>query len=273
MHGPRAGQTLWSYAMLAMLCSVMWRQVHKNRVPELCTILFEKKSQLTKKWRRNAGQAYKNGENSSQQKWQKEGKPQKKSEWTSSPGLELTYVVCIRFKGTGMIHDIPKLLVFRSEWVHIMACTEDTALCRVCMVYANSDSRRNHTYGSHLGWLWIAAQQYSSHKTQSAIFTCIVRTAVCCSFCCTRAGYVLVQKSSDCRIRLVYIAYRRPRWFGRLSACLPKSTSWVQFSPSTHRTRRDFFLHKIWLAESTRAWLSNIRWESTSSGNAEPYAR
>ena len=46
----------------------------------------------------------------------------------------------------------------------------------------------------------------------------------------------------------------------------------VQFSPSAH-TCRDFFLHKNWLAESARAWVSNIRWKSTSSGNAEPYAR
>ena len=36
---------------------------------------------------------------------------------------------------------------------------------------------------------------------------------------------------------------RRPRWLGRLSSCLLKSISWIQFSPSAH-TRRDFFLHK-----------------------------
>ena len=36
-------------------------------------------------------------------------------------------------------------------------------------------------------------------------------------------------------------------------------------------TRRDFLLPKKWLAESARAWVSNIRWKSTSSGNAEPY--
>ena len=34
-----------------------------------------------------------------------------------------------------------------------MAYTEDTAIYRVCVVYANSDSRRNKTYGSPLGWL------------------------------------------------------------------------------------------------------------------------
>ena len=42
---------------------------------------------------------------------------------------------------------------FRSDWVHIMTCTEDTAILRVCVVYADSDSRRNETYGSPLGWL------------------------------------------------------------------------------------------------------------------------
>ena len=36
---------------------------------------------------------------------------------------------------------------------------------------------------------------------------------------------------------------------------------------------RDFLLHKKWLAESARAWVSDILWKSTSSGNAEPYAR
>ena len=30
---------------------------------------------------------------------------------------------------------------------------------------------------------------------------------------------------------------------------------------------------KKWSAESARAWVSNIRWKSTSSANAEPYAR
>ena len=40
---------------------------------------------------------------------------------------------------------------------------------RVRVVYANSySSRRNKTYGSPVGWLWIATQPYSSHR-QSAI--------------------------------------------------------------------------------------------------------
>ena len=36
---------------------------------------------------------------------------------------------------------------------------------------------------------------------------------------------------------------RRPRWLGRWSACLSRSISWVQVSPSAH-ARRDFFLQK-----------------------------
>ena len=46
----------------------------------------------------------------------------------------------------------------------------------------------------------------------------------------------------------------RPRWLGRLSSCLLKSISRVQFSPSAH-TRRDFFMHKnnYLIAESARA--------------------
>ena len=72
-------------------------------------------------------------------------------------------------------------------------------------------------------------------------------------------------------VYLVHIS-RRPRWLGRLSSCLLKSILWVQFSPSA-RTGRDFFLHKNWLAESAKAWVSNTRWKSTSSGNNEPYAR
>ena len=31
-----------------------------------------------------------------------------------------------------------------------MTCREDTAIHRVCVVYANSDSRRNKTHGSPL---------------------------------------------------------------------------------------------------------------------------
>ena len=35
----------------------------------------------------------------------------------------------------------------------------------------------------------------------------------------------------------------------------------------------DFLLHTIWLAESAKALVSNIRWKLTSNENAEPYAR
>ena len=65
---------------------------------------------------------------------------------------------------------------------------------------------------------------------------------------------------------------RRPGWLGRLFSCPLKSISRVQFSPSTH-IRRDLFLHKKWLAESARAWIRDIWRKSTSSGNAESYAR
>ena len=39
-----------------------------------------------------------------------------------------------------------------SGYIHTinMTCTEDTAIYRVCVAYANSDSRRNKTYGSPL---------------------------------------------------------------------------------------------------------------------------
>ena len=62
---------------------------------------------------------------------------------------------------------------------------------------------------------------------------------------------------------------RRPLWLGRLSSCLAKSISRVQFSSSAP-TRRDFFLHKNSLAESARAWASNIRWKWPSSGLLNP---
>ena len=45
------------------------------------------------------------------------------------------------------------------------------------------------------------------------------------------------------KVDQVVFSCRRPRWLGRLSSCLLKSISRVQFSPSAH-TRRDFSLHK-----------------------------
>ena len=38
-------------------------------------------------------------------------------------------------------------------------------------------------------------------------------------------------------------------------------------------TREFLFLLKNWLAKSAKAWVSYIRWKSTSSGNAKPYAQ
>ena len=55
---------------------------------------------------------------------------------------------------------------------------------------------------------------------------------------------VVVNSSIVADAPLLSFSHRSaPRWLGRLSWCLPKSISRVQFSPSAH-TRRDFFLHK-----------------------------
>ena len=78
----------------------------------------------------------------------KGGQAQKKREWRASPGLELMYVYNSKVLVLYMIS--PSCLYFRSEWVNIMTYTEDTAVYRVRVVYANSNSRRNKTYGSPL---------------------------------------------------------------------------------------------------------------------------
>ena len=43
-----------------------------------------------------------------------------------------------------------------------MACAEDTAIYRVCVAYANSDSRRNKTCGSPLV---LVADTYSCNSS------------------------------------------------------------------------------------------------------------
>ena len=70
------------------------------------------------------------------------------------------------------------------------------------------------------------------------------------------------------------VSCRRLRWLGRWSACLLRSISWASLTEWVH-TREGFFLDENWLAESTKTWviIGYIRWKSTSSGNAEPYAR
>ena len=83
---------------------------------------------------------------------------------------------------------------------------------RVCVVHANSDSGRNRTYGTPLGWLWIAAQQYSS-QTQNATGTAVYSNAMfnVCMYevlsvvfvVLPGTYYFVVQKSSDHHIRLV----------------------------------------------------------------------
>ena len=55
---------------------------------------------------------------------------------------------------------------------------------------------------SPLGWLWIATQQCSSHRHKVLRYTnsnaLLFVRAPCCSFCCARAAYALILKSSDC---------------------------------------------------------------------------
>ena len=58
----------------------------------------------------------------------------------------------------------------------------------VCVVCANSYSRRNRTHGSPLGWLWIAAQQYSSHINWHKV----LYSNACCSYELVEAFAVLV---------------------------------------------------------------------------------
>ena len=70
--------------------------------------------------------------------------------------------------------------------------------------------------------------------------------------------------------RLLHRQCRHPRWFGWLFPCLLKSVFWVIFSPSARTcTLRDLSWHKDSLPERSRAWVSNVRWKLTSSGNAE----
>ena len=64
-----------------------------------------------------------------------------------------------------------------------------------------------------------------------------------------------------------------PRWLGRLSSCLLKNQIREFNSHRVHILVGTFSCINNWLAESTSAWVSNIRWRSTSSGNAEPYER
>ena len=59
----------------------------------------------------------------------------------------------------------------------------------------------------------------------------------------TTISYEYLSEHDRTSILSFYNRYaRRPRWLGKLSSCLLKSNSWVQFSPGAH-TRKDFFLH------------------------------
>ena len=121
-----------------------------------------------------------------------------------------------------------------------------------------------HTFSTTLSQLIPARLSVVFFHAALSVMTCYL-------FLTCSLFYIAISMIS--RLCLVYVgARRRPRWLGRLSLCLLKSISRVQFSPSTH-TRRDSSCTQNWLAESAGAWVSNIRWKSTSSGNDEPYVR
>ena len=67
----------------------------------------------------------------------------------------------------------------------------------------------------------------------------------------------------------------RPRGVAGYPRACYRSISWVRVSPSAYSYKfvGTFSLCTNWLAQSTKAWVSNIRWKSMSIGNAEPYAR
>ena len=141
---------------------------------------FKKKSQLKsrKAYKNRKGQADKTGKRRASLK--KEGMVRFTRARTHVTLHMCMYTIQRYWYDT--IHGISKLRIFPiwRIWVHIIVtCTEDTAIHRVCAVYANTAtySRRNKTYGSPLGWLWIAAQQCSSHRHKVLYeFKC---TAVC----------------------------------------------------------------------------------------------
>ena len=61
----------------------------------------------------------------------------------------------------------------------------------------------------------------------------------------------------------------------RWSACLLGSISWVRVSPISAYVLVGTYswikkIYQVHIQESARAWVCNIRWKSTSSGNAEP---
>ena len=131
----------------------------------------------------------------------KGARAQIRREWCASHGLELTYIYEYTSKVLVLLWYMisQSCLYFRSEWVRILwHGTEDTAIyVRVFVVYANSDSSRNKTYGSALRWLWTAAQQYSIDTKCYNQMQCLYELhTVCCGFCCARAGYALIQKST-----------------------------------------------------------------------------
>ena len=115
-----------------------------------------------------------------------------------------------------MIHYISKLRIFPiwRIWVHIIVtCTEDTAIHRVCAVYANSyieQDEQNIWQPSRMALNSNTAvqQSWDTKCCTNSHALLFVRTA-CCSFCCARAAYVV----TTCRIRLVLYSQKNAASF------------------------------------------------------------
>ena len=164
-----------------------------------------KKSQLKS---RKTGWAYKKRKGQANKTGQKEGKSPKKRKGAPHPGSNSRTYVYVVYTIQRYLYDMmpgtwyPKVAyIFRSgesgymlSW-HVRRTRQYTGYAR-CTQTATY-SRRNKTYGSPLGWLWIASQQYSSHRHKVLYeFKCtavFVQTA-CNSFCGARAAYALILK-------------------------------------------------------------------------------
>ena len=91
---------------------------------------------------------------------------------------------------------------------------------------------------------WTRMIIYIQNSGSSDSFGDIVRSLkYILSLDCDTRDASEITKHWISKVDQVMFSCRRPRWLGRLSSCLLKSISRVQFSPSAH-TRRDFSLHK-----------------------------
>ena len=95
-----------------------------------------------------------------------------------------------------------KLRIF-PIWRIFVTCTEDMAMHRVCTVYAHSYIQQEEQN------IWQPSRMALNNSSTAVIDTkcytnsnalLFVRTA-CCGFCCARAAYALILKSSD------YVSY------------------------------------------------------------------